>query len=199
MAQVKADIPLFEQHLQAFLAARGADPDAQAAVFNLDHATMDVLSTMEAIALRPHELSHAGFVMLMTIWTTGPRETRELASVLRVTKGAIVGAVNTLQRRSLVKRHRSTEDKRLVTVSLTDAGTELVARVQRDWHALEREITSGLTAQEQRTLAALCRKMAAGARTVRLAHKGARAPVLPTPDSFLPKTRTSPDKLASRR
>lgn len=199
MPQVKTDTPLFEQHMQEFLAARGADPVAQAAVFNLDHATMDVLSTMEAIALRPHELSHAGFVMLMTLWITGPRETRELASVLRVTKGAIVGSVNTLQRRGLVKRHRSIEDKRLVTVSLTEAGTDLVTRVQRDWHALELEVTSGLTTEEQRTLAALCRKMATGARTVRLAHKGVRAPALPNPDAFLPKSRKVPNKLTSRR
>ncbi|MEX1194339.1 MAG: MarR family transcriptional regulator [Dehalococcoidia bacterium] len=198
MTQVKADTPLFEQHIQQFLGARGADADAQAAVFNLDHATMDVLSTMEAIALRPHGLTHAGFVMLMTLWITGPRETRELASVLRVTKGAIVGSVNTLERSGLVRRHRSKTDRRLVTVSLTDAGTDLVTNVQRDWHALEVKVTSGLTIDEQRTLAALCRKMALGARKVRLAHNGVRAPALPDPDLFLPETTILPNKLAKR-
>ncbi len=198
MTQVKAqpaETPRYEQHIQSFLAARGTDPDAQAAVFNLDHATMDVLSTMEAIALRPHGLTHAGFVMLMTLWITGPRETRELASVLRVTKGAIVGSVNTLQRAGLVKRHRSDVDRRLVTVSLTEAGTDLVTSVQGDWHSLEVEVTAGLTAEEQRTLAALCRKMAQGARAVRLTHKGVRAPALPNPDAFLPETRKVSNKL----
>ena len=64
----------------------------------------------------------------MTLWITGPRETRELASVLRVTKGAIVGAVNTLEHRNLVRRLRSETDRRLVTVELTDAGDALISR-----------------------------------------------------------------------
>ena len=68
-------------------------------MFNLDHAAIDVIATMDSLSLRPHDLTHAGFVLLMTLWITGPRETRELAAVLRVTKGAIVGAVNTLERR----------------------------------------------------------------------------------------------------
>jgi DNA-binding MarR family transcriptional regulator len=199
MAEVKGETPRFEQHMQDFLVARGADPDAQAAVFNLDHATMDVLSAMESIALRPNELTHAGFVVLMALWITGPRETRELASILRVTKGAIVGSVNTLERRGLVSRNRSKTDRRLVTVSLTDTGTELIANVQSDWHALEIEITAGLTVDEQRTLAALCRKMAHGARAVRLIHRGAPTSTLSSPDAIPPEARKAPTQFASRR
>ena len=128
---------------------------------------MDVIATLEGLALRPHELTHAGFVLLMTLWITGPRETRELAAVLRVTKGAVVGAVNTLERRGLVRRVRSDVDRRLVTYELTDSGLDLVTRVQKDWRALEVEVTSRLTIEEQRQLANLCRKMAAGARALR--------------------------------
>lgn len=174
-----------ERHIQRFLGDLGTDIEAQAAVFNLDHAAMDVISTMEGLALRPHELTHAGFVMLMTLWITGPRETRELASVLRVTKGAIVGSVGTLERRGLVTRVRSDVDRRLVTIDLTDEGRALVTRAQRDWRALEVEVTASLTADEKRTLAALCRKMAAGARAMRLAHNGVRLPELPDPERFL--------------
>lgn len=177
------DVPLFERHLQAFLAQRGTDVEAQAAVFNLDHAAGEVLTTLEGIALRPHDLTHAGFVLLMTLWITGPRETRELASVLRVTKGAIVGAVNTLERRDLVGRERSLIDKRLVTVTLTDEGRALIARVQKDWRDLEVEVTADLSPAEKRELAALCRKMSVSARTLRK-ERGV-APDLPDPTVFL--------------
>jgi DNA-binding MarR family transcriptional regulator len=187
MREVKPPPTVFEQHLRDFLAERGADPDAVSTVFNLDHTSMDVLSTMEAVALRPHDLSHAGFVMMMTLWVTGPRETRELASVLRVTKGAVVGAVDTLQRRGLVRRQRSEADKRLVTMELTAEGAEVIARAQRDWHAMEREVSAALTPDEQLTFASLCRKLSAGARQVRQAHREAGAPALPDPDKFLPE------------
>jgi DNA-binding MarR family transcriptional regulator len=187
------DLLPYEQHLQAFLASTGADLDAQAAVFNLDHAAMDVIATMEGLALRPHHLSHAGFVVLMTIWISGPRETRELAAVLRVTRGAIVGSVNTLERRGLVRRIRSEIDRRLVTVELTDSGLDIVTRVQKDWHVLEVAVTTTLTVKEKRALASLLRKLAAGARALRRDRNGHIEPL--NPALFLDESSEMPDKL----
>jgi len=193
----RQDLLPYEQHLQTFLARIGTDLDAQAAVFNLDHAAMDVIATMEGLALRPHELSHAGFVVLMTLWITGPRETRELAAVLRVTRGAIVGSVNTLEKRGLVRRLRSDIDRRLVSVELTHSGLDLVARVQKDWHVLEVEVTRGLTVEEQRALASLCRKMGAGARAMRRDRNGHIEPL--NPALFLSETTKMPNKLTPAR
>jgi MarR family transcriptional regulator, organic hydroperoxide resistance regulator len=189
MASSQAPLAPIEKHLQAFLGALGTDVDSQAAVFNLDHAWMDVQATMEGLALRPHDLTHAGFVLLMTLWITGPRETRELAAVLRVTKGAIVGSVNTLERRGLVERERSMIDKRLVTVQLTSEGRALITRVQKEWRALEVEVTSALTVAEKRTLAGLCRKVGESARAVRKRHGS--VPALPDPHEFLNETTTN--------
>jgi len=138
---IRQDLSPYEHHMRAFLARTGTDLDAQAAVFNLHHAAIDVIATMDSLSLRPHDLTHAGFVVLMMIWITGPRETRELAAVVGVTRGAIVGSVNTLEKRGLVRRLRSDIDRRLVTVELTDSGLDLVMQVQKDWHALEVEVT----------------------------------------------------------
>jgi DNA-binding MarR family transcriptional regulator len=183
--------------MRAFLARNGTDLDAQAVVFNLHHAAMDVIATMDSLALRPHDLTHAGFVVLMMIWITGARETRELAAVLGVTRGAIVGSVNTLEKRGLVRRVRSDIDRRLVTVELTDAGLGLVMGVQKDWHALEVEVTRGLTVEEQRSLASLCRKIAAGARAIRSERNGHIEPL--NPALFLSETTKMPNKLAPTR
>jgi DNA-binding MarR family transcriptional regulator len=201
MASQASAIPAFEQRLQDFLAARGTDLDSQAAVFNLDHAALDVIATLETLALRPHDLTHAGFVLLMTLWITGPRETRELAAVLRVTKGAVVGAVNTLERRGLVRRVRSDVDRRLVTYELTASGTNLIENVQAGFRALEVEITAELTVEEKRTLAALCRRVAATARQLRR-ERGSPVPPLPDPADFLPSpigTQANAHRVARRK
>lgn len=190
-------LPAYERVMRRFLANEGADLDAQAAVFNLDHAAMDVIATMESLALRPYGLTHAGFVVLMTLWITGPRETRELAAVVRVTRAAIVGSVTTLEKRGLVRRVQSTVDRRLVSVELTNAGRVLVSRAQKDWHALEVEVTSGLTITEKRTLAALSRKIGAGARALRQLH-GQRVEPL-NPALFLSHRRTMPKSLTPGR
>jgi DNA-binding MarR family transcriptional regulator len=193
-----SEIPVFERHLQSFLGRCGTDIDAQAAVFNLDHAAMDVIGIMEGLALRPHDVTHAGFVVLMTLWITGPRETRELAAVLRVTKGAVVSAVNTLERRGLVRRVRSDVDRRLVTYELTGSGLDLITRVQKDWRALEVEVTSGLTVDEQRLFASLCRRIAASARALRLDRNGYIEPL--NPELFLSEVTTMPpNKLTPAR
>jgi MarR family transcriptional regulator, organic hydroperoxide resistance regulator len=193
----RQDLLPYEQLIRTSLARTGTDLDAQTAVFYLDHAAMDVIATMESLALRPHDLSHAGFVVLMTIWISGPREIRELAAVLRVTRGAIVGSVNTLEKRGLVRRVDSKIDRRLVTVELTGSGLDLVTRVQKDWHALEVEVTSGLTIEEQRTLASLLRKIAAGARALRSGRNGHIEPL--NPALFIPENPEMPGTLTPAR
>ena len=114
-----------------------------------------------------------------------------------MTRGAIGGSVNTLEKRGLVRRLRSDIDRRLVTVELTDTGLDLVMRVQKDWHALEVEVTRGLTVEEQRTLANLCRKMAAEARAIRSERNGHIEPL--NPALFLSETTKMPNKLAPTR
>jgi hypothetical protein len=62
---------------------------------------------------------------------------------------------------------------------------------------LEVEVTSGLTAHEQRQLASLCRKMAAGARALRRDRDGHIAAL--NPEIFLSETTKMPNKLAPAR
>lgn len=188
----------FERRVSEFLAAQGTDPDSQAVVFNLDHGGIDVMTTLESLALRPHGLTKAGFTILMSIWITGPRETRELAAALRLTKGAIVGSVQTLERRGLVTRKRSEDDRRFVTVDLTDEGRDLVARAQKDWRKLEEAVTADLTISEKRVFAALCRKVAHRARVMRREHSSGRIPFLPDPALFLADN-TKPAKPEQKR
>jgi DNA-binding MarR family transcriptional regulator len=152
-------LPLFEQQLHDHVRAHRDDPDAPVLNFNVLRAATDVLSAMEARALRPLALTHAGFLILMTLWITGARETRELARVQRVSRPAIVSAVDTLARSGLVLRTRSDADRRLVAVELTPSGTRLVVEAHKRWHREERRAAAALTHAEQRTLARLLRKL----------------------------------------
>ncbi len=155
----------FEQHMREFFGPRGVDLDAQAVAFNLFRTQADVFSTIENAVLRPLGLTHAGFVLLMSLWTMGPLETRVLARVQGVSRPAIVSAVDTLERAGHVRRIRSEVDRRLVIVELTPAGRRLVEKAQRRTHAFECQLASVLTRTEQQTLARLLRRLAAATRT----------------------------------
>jgi DNA-binding MarR family transcriptional regulator len=154
----------FESEMRAFLLERGVDLDAQAVVFLLYRAWAAVLADLEARALRGCGVTHAGFAILMTLWFSGPRETRALARGHHTSKAAVVNVVNTLERDGLVTRTRSVIDKRLVTVALTDAGRATVERAQAAVHARERRLAAALTRDEQRQLARLLRRVGEAAR-----------------------------------
>jgi DNA-binding MarR family transcriptional regulator len=172
-------IPDAEQRFRDFIAARGADLDAQALVFNLSHTARDVASSIDSAAVHPVGLTHAGYVMLMTLWIFGPRETRELAVDQRVTRGAIVNAVHTLQRAGLVRRIRSIVDRRLVTVELTTAGKELIESVHNHWHQWEQAVAAALPRNEQQEFVRMLRVVAEHVKTLR--KTGLRSVFMPQP------------------
>ena len=153
-----------EQGLRDFFAPRGIDLDAQAVVFQLCRTWAAAQASIESRALRPLGITHAGFVLLMTLWVSGPSETRALAARHHTTKAAIVNAINTLQRAGLVSRCRSSQDKRLVTIALTDAGRDLIERAQAAQHCVEQFLTAGLDTEERKMLARLLRRVGEAAR-----------------------------------
>lgn len=164
MPETRTAPPETERQLRDFIARRGADLDAQAVVYNLSHAARDVIGVIDNAVLGPASLTHAGYVLLMTLWITGPRETRELAVAQRVTKGAIVSAVHTLSAAGLVRRVRSRTDRRLVSVVLTDSGREVIERVHERWHEWEQRVASELSRDEQRRFVEYLRRLSAKAR-----------------------------------
>ena len=157
-------LPPYEQELRAFLAPLGVDLDAQAVCFQLYRTSTDVIATFEARALRPLGLSHTGFALLTTIWVGGPQEVRSLARKLRLSKPSITSAIGTLERAGLVQRERSTDDKRLVSVTLRAAGRRLVRKAQSALHRCELTLTAGLSRTEQRQMAAWLRRLGDAAR-----------------------------------
>ena len=163
-ATTRQPFDAFERDLGQFLRRQGSDPDAIAVVYSLDRNALDVITAMETAALRPLGLTHAGFVLLMTLWITGPQETRHLARVLRVSRPSIVSAVDTLERKGHVRRLSDAEDRRLVRVELTGDGLALVREAQRAWHRCERRVAGALTKAEQREFARLARKLGAAVR-----------------------------------
>jgi MarR family 2-MHQ and catechol resistance regulon transcriptional repressor len=160
-------IPPYEKELRSFLAPLGVDLDAQAVCFQVYRTSTDVIAAFETRALRPLGLSHTGFALMMTIQVGGPQEVRALARKHRLSRPSVTSAIGTLERARLVERERSTDDKRLVSVTLTAQGRRVVRKALDALHRCEREFTAGLTKGEQRQLAASLRRVGEAARNGR--------------------------------
>lgn len=83
---------------------------------------------------------------LIELAARGPLRLADLADALTVDRSTATRMCDRLVRKRLVMRRRSSEDRRVVRVSLTDAGLELVAEVSRRRHAEIRRIVRRMPA-----------------------------------------------------
>jgi MarR family 2-MHQ and catechol resistance regulon transcriptional repressor len=135
----------------------------------LAHRALDGLLRAEAAVrrrlsadLKREGLSAAGFSVLVVLTTAGGAiELRGLRRRLDTSKANATEIVGTLVNRGLVARTRLSTDRRAVSVAITPRGIELVDRLFPE-HATRVATTfSALDESEKRTLAELCRKLAA--------------------------------------
>ncbi|MGY1770002.1 MarR family winged helix-turn-helix transcriptional regulator [Blastococcus sp. SYSU D00813] len=99
-----------------------------------------------------------GFDVLAALRRSGPEQrlsAGELARQTLVTTGGLTLRVKRLEKDGLVRRERDPEDHRMVYVSLTDAGRELVDRTaDLHFHNMARML-EGLSTEERDELARL--------------------------------------------
>jgi DNA-binding MarR family transcriptional regulator len=74
----------------------------------------------------------------------------QLARNSFVTAQSMADLVTTLERRGLITRRRDPANRRVLLISLSKAGHELLASVDEPVNALEERMLSGLTAQQRR-------------------------------------------------
>jgi MarR family 2-MHQ and catechol resistance regulon transcriptional repressor len=139
---------------------RGSPRQLQAldAYIKLVRATESVLAYLQP-GLAGWGLTASQFGALEALWHLGPMCQRELSEKLLKSSSNITTVVDNLERRDLVERERSTDDRRVVTLRLTDAGRRLVQKTL-PLHVQEIVVAfEPLTTSERRELARLCRKL----------------------------------------
>jgi MarR family 2-MHQ and catechol resistance regulon transcriptional repressor len=113
---------------------------------------------------RAHDLTSGQFGVLESLYHLGPMHQGTLGDKLLQSKGNISTIISNLEDRDLVERRRDPDDRRYVTVHLTDAGEALIADVFPD-HVQRIADTLGVLEDEEiETLGRLCKKL--GVRNV---------------------------------
>ena len=129
------------------------------------NAYIKLMRGAESVTSRLNTLAAAGgltlsqFGALEALFHLGPLCQRELGEKLLKSSGNITMIVDNLEKRRLVKRRRGGEDRRFVTVHLSDQGRRLITSIfPRHVSAIVKELNS-LTKREQEELGRLCRKV----------------------------------------
>jgi MarR family 2-MHQ and catechol resistance regulon transcriptional repressor len=124
-----------------------------------DHRTIEQIRTFG--------LTQAQFGVLETLGHKGSLTLGELCRKQLVSGGNMTVVVDNLERRGLVERIRSREDRRSIGVQLTAKGLHLFERIFPQHAEHVANITSVLTEHEQVELGALLKKLGMG-----ITHKG---------------------------
>ena len=137
------------------------DPLAHRALESLLRAESQVRRRLSA-DLEREGLSATGFSVLVVLTTAGGElELRTLRHRLRTSKANATEVVTTLEARGLVIRRRLPQDRRAASVLLTPAGREVVDRLFPEHTERVAAAFSVLDDHEKRSLAEICRKLAA--------------------------------------
>jgi MarR family transcriptional regulator, 2-MHQ and catechol-resistance regulon repressor len=137
------------------------DPLAHRALQALLRAEATVRRRLAA-ELEREGVSAAGFSALVVLTTAGGSlELKTLRRRLGWSKANATEVTATLSSRGLVIRRRVAEDRRAVAIDLTVAGRDVVERLFPDHSDRVARAFGALDEGEKRSLAALCRKLAA--------------------------------------
>ena len=104
-------------------------------------------------------LTVSQFGVLEALYHLGPMHQNRLAEKILKSTGNITMVVDNLVKRQLVERRRDPDDRRCITIHLTEAGQQLMQELFPRHVAVVVEEMEVLEREEQRQLAALCRKV----------------------------------------
>lgn len=107
-------------------------------------------------------LTISQFGVLEALYHLGPMIQVEIGSKILRSRGNITMVIDNLEKRSLVRRERSRQDRRYFTMHLTKIGEALISGLFPIHAARIREEMRVPTPSEQEELGRLCRKLGLG-------------------------------------
>jgi DNA-binding MarR family transcriptional regulator len=137
------------------------DVEAMAVTSNLFRACSAVRNHFERNVLAESGLSWTAFVVMWVTWIWEPAETRDIAAEAGISKATLTGVLSTLEKMDLVVRSRSSEDGRLVLVTLTKNGQALMETLFPAFNKQEVEVVSPVSDNKRGDLADMLRAITA--------------------------------------
>jgi MarR family transcriptional regulator, 2-MHQ and catechol-resistance regulon repressor len=112
------------------------------------------------------DLTPSQFAVLEALYHLGSMNQGQISAKVLKSGGNMTTVVDNLERDGLVRRERSTHDRRVVQVHITQAGRRKIEAVLPGHIAALVEEFSVLSAREQETLSRLCKKLGKGSGAI---------------------------------
>ena len=111
------------------------------------------------------DLTYSQFAVLEALYHIGHMTQGEISNKVLKSGSNLTTVIDNLERDGMVRRERDVEDRRVIHVHLTEAGKAKVEAVFPGHVAALVDEFSVLSANEQKTLSELCKKLGKGKQT----------------------------------
>jgi DNA-binding MarR family transcriptional regulator len=122
-------------------------------------------------ALAPHDLKSADYLVLVALANDAADTASSVCTMLSHDPGAMTRKIDALEKRGLVRRVRSAEDRRAIKLELTPEGRKLYPKILAAAVGISNAFLQGFTKPEVRSLEAMLKRMLDNANA-RKATKG---------------------------
>ena len=122
------------------------------------HRTVSTLDRTMGALCKEHGLTLGQFAVMQALYRCGDQTIGELREAAISSDGTISVVIKNLEKRELVRRKESPDDRRCSVISLTDGGRHLFREVCPERNSLVERETGVWTASEQKQLLGLLRK-----------------------------------------
>lgn len=141
---------------------------AQDSVGYLMRRVMQSIAQLADERLVPHGLTHGQWMPLFLLLKNkdAPATVATLARDLNVDPGAATRMLDRLEKKAFISRCRSTEDRRVVHVSLTEEGRRVAGEVPKVLSQVLNDHLVGFSHDEWQTLLVLLRRMLVNAEAL---------------------------------
>ena len=144
------------------MATRYSGTDAEKAALDAYIKVWRAAHAMEVRAnrhLAAHNLTISQFGVLEALYHIGPLSQRQLADKILRSSGNLTMVIDNLERDGLVQRERDLKDRRIMTVSLTQRGFELIDSLMPRHVQNVMQVFSALAPEELGQLAELSKRL----------------------------------------
>lgn len=117
--------------------------------------------------LAVHDLTYVQWLPLYKLMLCGETTSASLARDLGIDPAAVTRALDRLETKGMLRRERSTTDRRVVHLVLTDAGREIAAKVPQALASVLNAHLTGFSHDESRLLIDMLRRMLRNGETLR--------------------------------
>ena len=137
----------------------GIDRTGFVSTFEIIKVSNQLVQVVEREVFRPAGWSWAGWRIMFALYCRGPLLASHFSTLADVSRPSVSSALSTLERDGYIQRRKESQDRREVTVHLTEQGDDAVRRTFPDSVKVMNGVLGALSCEEVAVLEKLLAKI----------------------------------------